>query len=274
MKKRTVEEIVNESINYQGSFPDLNIIINAINEGHELNSRLVTYLLYSFIKEDDDLIKVIDLMIENNYEFDKFIVFELAINGFFKTMEHFKKMGFDLNIKNEKNENALFYVIQNGVAKNNYIDFLRTEDFIATTVDNCIRLGIDEKVINTAGRNLLHISLLTWCPDIYFDILLKLDLDINQIDNNGWTPFHLVCAYYPEDKLYKTFLQNGADKSIMTKNRITDFEEMFNLEPTPEICSAYDLRLYHLDSILSDLKKGSDDYNYNRNEIEIYLKPD
>lgn len=274
MSIRNVRDIVNESVNNQNHFPDLDVIINAINDGHQLDSQFANALVNRYVKEDDDLIKVIDLMIQNNYEFDKLIIFDLAKNGFFKTMEYFKNLNFDLNVKNDQNENALFYIIQRGVARFNHIDsWWRTEDYFEVILENCIRLGIDENNIDSMGRNLFHVLALEGGPDIYFDTLMRFNININQIDNNGWTPLHLACGYNSDNEFFKKFVQNGADILPLTKNRITYFEEEFDAEETPEICSAYDLRLHYLNSLGGEYILGTEAYNSYFAEIETYLKP-
>ncbi|MDF7822351.1 ankyrin repeat domain-containing protein [Runella sp. MFBS21] len=269
-----LDEIVKMSIENTNRFPDLSIILNAINEGHEIDVRFKNNLINHYVKEDDDLLKVVRLMISKNYEFNKFDIFDLAKNGFFKTMDYFKSLDFDLNIKNEQGENALFYIIRRDVSRFNYIDkFWRREDYIETIVENCIKLGIDEKAVNNQGRNLLHAYALSGMPSVYFDTLIKYDIDINKIDNNGWTPLHCICAYNGDDDEYKKFLAFGADKTIYTKKRLTYFEEEFDAEPTSEICSAYDLRLYYLNSLGGEYSEGTEYGDFVRKEIELYLKP-
>lgn len=274
MKEQTVNEIVKESIEFKNHFPKFNVIYNAIKDDHKLDDSFKNSLINYYIKEDDDLIKIIDLMMIKNFEFDGDVIFDLARNGFFKTMEYFNSLGYDLNIKDELNENALFYVIKRDVSKANHIDgWWRKNDFIENILENCIKLGIDEKHINNEGQNLLHTYALSGMPNIYFDALIKYKIDINRRDNNGWTPLHCICAYNSDDKEYKKFLKYGADKTIYTKKRITFFEEYYDVEPTPEVNSAYDLRLHFLNSIGGELSKGTEAYNALKKDIEFHLKP-
>ena len=232
-------------------------------------------LIRYFVKEDKDLLKVVKLMISKNYTFSKYDIFDLAVNGFFETMEYFKSLGFDLDVRNDQNENALFYVIQSDVSKYNGIDgWWRTDDYIETIIENCVRLGIDEKVINKQGQNLLHAYSLSGMSDNYFDALIKYDIDINKTDNNGWTPLHCICAYHSDDNQYKKFLASGADKTIYTKKRNTHFEDEFDTEPTPEIGSAFDIRLNYLKTNAGSLfRVGTEYYNNVYYEMEKLLKP-
>ena len=246
---QTVDEIVRLSVENTNRFPDLSTILNAINENNELDFRFKTNLITNYVKKDEDLLQVVKLMLSKNFEFNKFDIFDLAKNGYFKTMEYFSSIGFNLNVKNLQNENALFYVLQNDVSRYNYIDgWWRTNDYINIIVDNCISLGIDEKIINNQGRNLFHAFILAGMPINYFNALAHLDLDINQQDINGWTPLHCACAYYSDLELYKLLLYFGADKTILTKRSISNYGEDYDIESTSEICSAYDLALHQISS--------------------------
>jgi len=267
------DEIVRESIENTNRFPDLSVILKVVHENYELDWNFKINLINNYIREDEDLLEVIKIMIQKKFEFDQFDIFDLAKNGFFKTMSYFKSIGFDLNVKTEKNENALFYVMQNNVSRFNYVDgWWRSEDYISIIVDNCIKLGIDEKVVNNQGRNLLHAFILQGIPIVYFNAVAHLDLDINQADNNGWTPLHCACAYYSDSELYKLLLYFGADKTILTKGEISDFGDDVDIEPTGIGRSAYELALQ---KISSWTECGENDQKgiILRQEFANYLKP-
>jgi len=243
------DEIVKKSIENTNRFPELSVILNAINENYEMDFHFKNNLINHYVKEDEDLLQVVELMVSKDFEFKKFDIFDLAKNGFFKTMAYFKSLGFDLNVTNDQNENALFYVMQRDVSRFNYVDgWWRSSDFISVIVDNCVKLGVNEKIINKQGRNLFHAFILAGMPLNYFNAVAHFDLDINQLDINGWTPLHCACAYYSDLELYKLLLYFGADKTILTKGEISDFGDDYDIEPTRIGRSAYDLALQQISS--------------------------
>ncbi len=250
----SADELVMQSIEYTNRFPDLSILLKAVTENYELDSSFKNHLINYYVKEDEDLLQIVKLMIRKNFEFDRLDVFDLAKNGFFKTMEYFKSIGFDLNVRTINNENALFYVMQNNVARFNYIDgWWRTEDYINIIIDNCIRLGIDEKIINKQGRNLFHVLISAGMPLNYLSAVAHLDLDINQMDINGWTPLHHACAYSSDlVELYKLLLYLGADKTILTQVKLGsyghDAGNDYNIDQAAIGSSAYDLALQNISS--------------------------
>ena len=77
-----VDEIVKKSIENTNRFPELSIIYSAINENHEMDLHFKNNLFNYYVKEDEDLLQVVKLMISKNFEFNKFDIFELAKNGF------------------------------------------------------------------------------------------------------------------------------------------------------------------------------------------------
>jgi len=83
-----------------------------------------------------------------------------------------------------------------------------------------------------SGKNLLHISAIYSCSEIMERILCAGVLDINQKDNEGYTPLH-DAVLLSEHNLTKMLIQNGADPTIRT-------EEGMN---ALELCIEYDNNL-------------------------------
>lgn len=265
------------SIDISNMNPGQALILTAIESDYEFDDRFMFNLYNFYVKSDENLIEVIKSLFKKKYEFKYFDICQMTKNCYFNSMEYLTTRGYNLDIRNGRNENALFYVIKEDIAKYNIVDgewvWWRTDDYMETIFEKCIKLGIDETVVSTQGKNLYHAYSTGVMNEKYLDTLMKYDININKIDKNGWTPLHHICANNSNDNAYKRFLKMGANKNILTTRSDIYIEDVLDFNPKSENCSAYDLRLAFLDAIGGEYGEETEHGDFLRNEIKFYLKP-
>jgi ankyrin repeat protein len=62
-------------------------------------------------------------------------------------------------------------------------------------VKELLNLGSNPAALNQHAWNVLHLGAYHGVSVELFSFLLGLELDVNAVDQSGWTPLHVVCGH-------------------------------------------------------------------------------
>lgn len=231
------------------------IIIEAINNGADLNEWGFTYWqLINTIGNEGTLQIIIELMIDKGKVFSGLIIFRLLNKGYFEIIEYLISKGFEPNFQDEESgRNALFSLVGEDLE----IETLRTY------LTRAVELGISPLHIDKKGWNLIHQTTVAGISELYIDELLKYNLDINKVDQWGWTPLHIAC-YCMGDGYIEKLVKNGAKIELRTRDwgpSWIDFDG-----PIIEQNTAYEIRIKYLDNM------GRCEYSLDPERLDFYRK--
>lgn len=100
-----------------------------------------------------------------------------------------------------------------GINKEVLVKAIEQGDF--STVEKCLKAGIDVNSINNDGETLLHIAIKKNQNNIV-NLLLDSNASINACDNNGKTPLHLAIEYNPY--YVEVLINHGADVNSIDRD--------------------------------------------------------
>jgi ankyrin repeat protein len=216
-----------------------------------------------------DFIDIYLLLKNKGFIIDKTIIFSLISHGQNEVISALKLTNY-INFLDEYGKNALFYLIRQFYEK----------DIFIKRLNNAVELGVKYDLEDNNGENLLHQFFKDGKPDYYLDEILKLKLNINKANKQGWTPLHLACLGRDgftevicgqNDYIIEALVNNGADLSLKTD---TDYdEENGDIITTTENQNAFELKMTLLNSIGGELSKGTEAYNTVKEYYKKLLMP-
>lgn len=199
---------------YSDEFPKK--VITDIESGADVNEPGMLTLIIEYCKDDRELLRILKLMLDRGLKVSDSIVLDLIRYCHVECLEFFEGRGLDINFRDAQHCNGLFYLVRTDLPYDRFINGLSA--FIAMGVD-CDQLLKD-------NRNLIHHTVSAGISEQYLDTVCGLGLDINQKDNNGWTPLHVASKNLSTGYI-RILLQNGADKSlrIQAESNTEDYGE-------------------------------------------------
>lgn len=124
-----------------------------------------------------------------------------VLNSKIAVAQYILTLGLDINSMEKNGCTPLHYAAKEG--KN------------VEVVKLLVELGADVKAVTKAGASILHYAALNSEITIV-QYVLGLGLDINSIDEEGWTPLHCAMGENTNMGVVKILLESGADADIKT----------------------------------------------------------
>jgi hypothetical protein len=221
----------------------------------------IFYQLYSNHRDSEELLKnIIDDLIIYDLHIDDWLLYRLSKDLSISTLEYLSHKGFDVTLADDKGENILFKIFEQ--TSFNFCD--ANFDVFKSSFERLVNLGLDFRVINNHGRNLIHQAVDYGVDESLLKYFVSLDIDINKQDNAGFTPLHLAsksCTAFALTTI-EILLDSGASKSKYVKTTSWNYDTIDDTLPnglTP-------LQIFEIE------KNGFPDRHQYENEISEKLK--
>lgn len=194
------------------------------------NSDANKIFIQLLFENSNNLIEIIERLIPLNFKVDDWILYRLAKDLKINELEYLSNKGFEIDKIDDNGENVLFKIFEQTTYNFTQETFQDFKDIF----ERLIKLNVDYSCKNSYGRNLIHQAIIYGANESLLKYIVSLDIDINEQDNDGFTPLHFVSKSISFNtlNLINILLENGASpsKTVKTKKYNYDTTEI----PLPE----------------------------------------